>query len=474
MPQGKLKEVENIDGWLMKVKKEIPTLNEKIYHCAERTTKVQCSAAFGVHKSTGVIRVIKQHINHDKDLLSNAVKIGRQELKRRAENGNVRDVIDSVRADFGAHVSVAIGDYNCKRRLVHSSKARKDPDTNKMNSGGAISEKYKRTLDGDGFLIRDVTFNQERVLIFGSDVGLELLSAGKVLMVDGTFSCCPDGFTQLFTFHVYLSEDVVKPVVFALLPNKQLATYEFMINQLKRLPFLQNWKPDMIISDFEVNIKTAFERSFPTASFHGCLFHLIQSWRRRAEKLKLYDELLTGSLQDFWQLLKVLPFIEESKIGRFFEIIVLETVPNIVGPAVNEFIDYVDENYVRGPVGGTPRFSPSLWSCSLQTINGIHRTSNSVECWHRLLHSVTTMHHGFTKVKLSDLLHKLQMEERHTSMDWAELKINPNFKVIKSRKVSNIMKDRRLKLAVENNPPPPYLPLDGVQLLWSFVNAKKY
>ena len=99
---------------------------------------------------------------------------------------------------------------------------------------------------------------------------------------------------------------------------------------------------------------------------------------------------------------------------------------NIIFP---EFIDYIVDNYVGKSGMNPPRFHPSIWSCATRVSSDIHRTTNVVEVWHRLLQSVATLHNGFSTLKLSDLLKKLQQEEQHTSLDYRELQIDPDFKV---------------------------------------------
>ncbi|ULT97311.1 hypothetical protein L3Y34_005255 [Caenorhabditis briggsae] len=72
---------------------------------------------------------------------------------------------------------------------------------------------------------------------------------------------------------------------------------------------------------------------------------------------------------------------------------------------------------------------------------------------------------------MSDLLMKVKEEEEHTRMDAEELRLDPNFQVNRSRRLSNVMKDKRLIKALENSPLPPNAPLTGIQLLDSISMA---
>ncbi|CAP36797.1 Protein CBG19576 [Caenorhabditis briggsae] len=57
-------------------------------------------------------------------------------------------------------------------------------------------------------------------------------------------------------------------------------------------------------------------------------------------------------------------------------------------------------------------------------------------------------------------------------MDAEELRLDPNFQVNRSRRLSNVMKDKRLIKVLENSPLPPNAPLTGIQLLDSISMAK--
>ncbi|CAL2036116.1 unnamed protein product [Caenorhabditis brenneri] len=361
MPRGPKKDAVSIEGWLMREKKDIPTTGESLFHCVYRSS-VKCPASYAVHKTTNNVRIIQPHINHEIDNRAVQASIeklsehissnfktcfARQELKRRANDGPAREVINRIRTEFGAEVSVAMGDYHAKRRLIYTAKTRVDPDTKKMNEeGGEISEKYRNTSDGRRFLISDHKYQGDRFVYFASDESLSLLASSNIVFVDGTFACVPKG----------------------------------------------------------------------------------------------------GEYDNFWQILKVLPFIDAANIPEYWTVIV-NSLPPLVHPSLNrkttppnqkrntfsEFIDYFGHNYIHGGANGAPRYSPSMWSCVDVTLNNIHRTTNVVESWHGLLQTVVHCHDGRSELKLSDLLNKLLQEESQTIRDSEELKINPNFQANKEK-----------------------------------------
>ncbi|PIC35038.1 hypothetical protein B9Z55_014517 [Caenorhabditis nigoni] len=459
-----------LNNWLMKPIVTLKRTGETLCYCYYRE-RAPCQASYALDETKKTIRIIEEHSGHEQDMLKFQKVLAQQALRKRANHGTCKDVIDSVRKEFGPDVSMCVGDSNAKRAMVYRARKIKEPEDLELDSGGKIEGKWAVTLDNQKFLQFDgQSSSGHRFLIFASSYCLQILAQSTIVFMDGTFDSVPNGYCQLFTLHVYLNDIVVRPVVYALLPDKMTTTYEDLFVELQKLPELQSWNPLLVICDYEAAIKTAVENKLSNAEILGCLFHLCQAWRRHAEKLKLYNEFRVGSIQQFWRLLRVLPFIEPTKIPHYFSVI-LATVQRPQQQSYFDFVAYLHKYYVRGTPTKPPRFPPQQWSCSTRIVNSIHRTSNICETWHKCLNEVTRKSRGLGKTKMTDLLSKLQSEDEHTSHDADELSRNPNFKVKKSRHVKNVLKDRRLKKAVENTPTPPGVPLDDLPLLQSFVHA---
>ncbi|PSN44355.1 hypothetical protein C0J52_19615 [Blattella germanica] len=83
------------------------------------------------------------------------------------------------------------------------------PDPTSIDELGEIPERYKRTQNGENFLIYD-NFNEEedtqRVIVFGTKKNLELLLKSVCWFADGTFKCAPKLFTQIFSILVTVSK----------------------------------------------------------------------------------------------------------------------------------------------------------------------------------------------------------------------------------------------------------------------------
>ena len=71
----------------------------------------------------------------------------------------------------------------------------------------------------------------DRILIFSTDEHLDAMVRNTNCFIDGTIKCAPDRF---FTIHVFIAGRIV-PVLYALLPNKQRATYERMLTAINTM-----------------------------------------------------------------------------------------------------------------------------------------------------------------------------------------------------------------------------------------------
>ncbi|PIC24528.1 hypothetical protein B9Z55_017834 [Caenorhabditis nigoni] len=359
MAPRKNKPIIQVKGFAMRLQKKNQNGTE-LYYCVERERRARCDAAYVLDKTNNTFLMRKPHTRHDEDY----AYLVRQALKKNANNGKPREVIDDVRDQFSTVASVACGSYDAKRKMIALAKGRKEEDVVEMDKGGSIAN------------------------------------------------------------------------VFAL------------------------------TKDFETALKNAFESQFPRSNVQGCLFHLVQCWRRKAEKLKCYDEFIKGTIQDFWVRIKSIPFIVPTETKQYFDLIV-STVPTPISANVQTFIDYLVDYYIDDTV----RFPPKMWSCAERTLTRIHRTTNVVESWHKVLTCVHSQKNGISPVLLSDILVKLKAEEMHTKKDWEELKLNPNFQVNRNRKLTNALKDARLIKTLENLPIPPNMPLTGLNLLDAISDA---
>lgn len=87
-----------------------------------------------------------------------------------------------------------------------------------------LEGKWTETEMEKPFLLLDDFFQNNRILAFATTDNLQDLAASKTFYCDGTFYTCPSLFYQIFTIHI-MTDDQMTPVVYALLPGKNQATY---------------------------------------------------------------------------------------------------------------------------------------------------------------------------------------------------------------------------------------------------------
>ena len=95
-----------------------------------------------------------------------------------------------------------------------------------------LPRQYQQTENGQQFLIFDSGVGDaERILIFSSQQGLQLLSNSEHWYGDGTFKVCPEVFFQVYMVHAQQGGRIF-PCVFGLLPNKTEGTYTRFFHEL--------------------------------------------------------------------------------------------------------------------------------------------------------------------------------------------------------------------------------------------------
>lgn len=109
------------------------------------------------------------------------------------------------------HLSGAEIKANTKSTMTPSSvlvARKRDMETHKRPTtmSGIVSSGYHLILGNVG----------DDVVVFGTQSSLELLATTPIIQCDGTFSCCPCDYYQLYIFHG-LVNNVAYPLVYALL-----------------------------------------------------------------------------------------------------------------------------------------------------------------------------------------------------------------------------------------------------------------
>ncbi|XP_062565147.1 uncharacterized protein LOC134227577 [Armigeres subalbatus] len=338
-------------------------------------------------------------------------------LKRKAREGTERPekIIRLCAADAPIEVQTALS-KTAQRRICQRERGYNLPFDPEDPS--KIDKEFTHTFDGRPFLLKNVEFDDGRIMLFSTSIHLEKLGESEVLIMDGTFSSAPANFKQIFTIHGVLKNlngNVFVPLAYFLPANKKEATYEKAFKLLKRAAKELKIKidPTVILTDFETAEINAVTSIFPDASKRGCNFHLAKNMWKHIQKLGLvstYNKSIKCHMA--FRQTEVLAFLQSQEVEQG-----LAAIRASSPISMKPFFDYFEKTYVLGklkPNGrrGKPRFAPAFWSVAASTEDGLPRTSNAVEGWHN---KFAGLFKDKTNFKFYEVLRAFQQEEKETS-----------------------------------------------------------
>lgn len=134
------------------------------------------------------------------------------------------------------------------------------------------------------FVLADYNDGKTRILLFATQKSRQELESCGHIYCDGTFKCAPKPFLQIYSIHGEV-ENIVKPLAYALLPNKKKSTYKILFQLLKTtIPKMQ---VNVFTSDFEEAAVRSVTATFPNAQIKGCYFHFKKAIKKKSRDLGL-------------------------------------------------------------------------------------------------------------------------------------------------------------------------------------------
>lgn len=249
----------------------------------------------------GSVDVFGDH-KHPADPSKLEIVAARNSLKRKAADSvaSTSVIVSEVLRGTSALAVPGLPLVATMKRSVRLYRSAHVGPTPKSVSDFVIPEEYKRTLDGDNFLLVDDTMEDGgRIVVFGTEKNLDILRSCGFWMADGTFKVAPEIFYQIYTIHGLISGESI-PLLFAFVPNKRKATYSYLCKRIfHRLSrdevesgSTKPWcdvAPDVIVTDFEQAAIAAMNETFnggiepvmeqESTMLHGCYFHLWKNIR---------------------------------------------------------------------------------------------------------------------------------------------------------------------------------------------------
>ena len=236
---------------------------------------------------------------------------------------------------------------------------------------------------------------EDRIIAFSTEEMLHLLSRNRHWMADGTFKVSPALFFQIFTIHAIIDDGkTVLPAVYCLMTSKRQDMYNILFARLKaKSPQLN---PLTCVMDFEAAAHAALRAAFPAVQVQGCFFHLSQSIWRKIQDLGLRQAYIRNQrVRVYCKMLAALAFMEPDEVIQGFDSLDEEREDHDLDQ-LSPLYEYFEENYI-GRIGRRgrrrPRFNIEMWNVRARCANGLPRTNNKLEGWHRGLQQQFTGDH---------------------------------------------------------------------------------
>lgn len=276
--------------------------------------------------------------------------------------------------------------------------------TDHIQDGNVLTDELKSTLRGDDFVLHD----SDGLLILTTARNLDLLSMKEHWLCDGTFDSAPLGF-QLYTIHVTLSETCTVPLVYAIAREKSQQMYEQIFSTLKeKRPHLN---PLSFTIDYERAAINAINRIFPNANVYGCYFHFGQCLWRKIQNLGLQAWYNDPANTNLIKSIQALAFVPVPQVIESFQAL-LETIDDETDDVLGDFLTYFETTWIGALQRGRrrrPLFSLEMWNVHDRQAEGLPRTTNSLEGWHRSFSQRVSIKHP-TICRLVSKIRKEQSE----------------------------------------------------------------
>ncbi|CAF1015846.1 unnamed protein product [Adineta ricciae] len=221
-----------------------------------------------------------------------------------------------------------------------------------------------------------------RLIMYASDLQLEILSASKRISSDGTFESAPKITHQNYIIMGEYKEKHPIPLCFCLCERRNYETYELIIKVLKTAIRNLNldFQPTYWMSDFEPALTKAIKKQVPNTHLLGCTFHYNQA---------IYRNIQLKGLQEAYQDVEVarqmlgqmmaLAFVPSDQIKTLYRDFIKPQLTNIPKSAVSlhqnlrHFLKYYDSYWL------TKIYKFCVFDQPVRTNNGLEGYNNKIK-----------------------------------------------------------------------------------------------
>ena len=206
--------------------------------------KSQCHAFIKIDENDDFVEQVNEHTHAPSRTEAEVTKI-KVSLKGRAQTttDNSQQILSRELKNVSQDVAANLPRMETMRRNIRKAREDADQPPNLMSRQDVpvLPQAFRETTANEKFLFYDSGVgDKSKILIFASNIGVELMGESEHWYADGTSKVCPEIIFQLYTIHAQRDGSIF-PCLYALLPNKTEATYRRFFDQVfKRYPMTTN------------------------------------------------------------------------------------------------------------------------------------------------------------------------------------------------------------------------------------------
>jgi len=363
------KALKDSSGYLYLKASTVLAKDRAYWYCKEKA-KMTCAASAVTKLSADIIisKGIHNHPNHLMEIKVRQIEKNKIAAAATLPNAAPRTVFGDITATV---MNTAPGSTSfIKSKGALAKKLQRDRVAAKgypkkpksFDDLKDIPPQLTKTHCKESFLILNDTVQPDstepgakRLLVYMSETGKEVLAKSEVWYTDGTFKAISGTiFSQVFMVLGQSAVGKVVPCVFALLPDKEKATYKRVAEAIKQqfgdIPI----RLKKIMQDYEKGMNLGFQSVFPEAEIEGCDFHFKQVLRRRISSdglLVLYN--MDTRFQSLVHSIWALTFVHPDDVLTAWDSVVREIITDNLadwitdwGDSIKSFLKYLDNQWI--------------------------------------------------------------------------------------------------------------------------------
>ena len=244
------------DGNLYNFKRT--SFKAEVFVC--RSKKPPCKATVKLTAPDNEMEILTPHVsNHAPPPRDTADALEfTKNLKRKATeqcHTSTQNILTQCLID-NPNVSHLLANHHSLARNIQLAKAKAkgftEPQATNLEDF-VLPPEAMQTFHGKSFLLYDEPApRKERLMVFSTADNMDMLSACKLWLCDGTFWVAPKDFTQSYTIHANIFGKSI-PLVYALLPDKKEETYRKFLEVITNAVNITDFNGLKIILDFQVS-----------------------------------------------------------------------------------------------------------------------------------------------------------------------------------------------------------------------------